>query len=62
MNELHQSLIRLLQIFARIKLATSIEISVMKKHPAILSFLNGAYFENDEEVKDDIKVFLQIRN
>jgi hypothetical protein len=33
----------------------------MKKHPAILSFLNSAYFENDEEVKDDIKGILANR-
>lgn len=44
--------------FARIKLATSLEISVMKKHPAILSFLDSVYFENDDEVKADIKAIL----
>jgi AcrR family transcriptional regulator len=44
--------------FARIKLATDIEISVMKKHPAILSFLDSVYFENDDEVKADIKAVL----
>lgn len=44
--------------FARIKLATNIEISVMKKHPAILSFLDSVYFENDDEVKTDIKAIL----
>lgn len=44
--------------FDRIKLAASIEISVMKKHPAILSFLDSAYFEPDEEVKADIEAVL----
>lgn len=44
--------------FERIKLATNIKISVMEKHPAILSFLNSVYFENDEEVKTDIKAML----
>ena len=44
--------------FERIKLSTSIEISVMKKHPAIPSFLTSMYFENDEEVKGDIKALL----
>jgi TetR/AcrR family transcriptional regulator len=44
--------------FARIELATSIEITVMKKHPAILSFLDSVYFENDDEVKADIKAIL----
>lgn len=62
MNELHQKFdTSVTDFFARIKLATSIEISVMKKHPAILSFLNSAYFENDEEVKDDIKGILANR-
>jgi TetR/AcrR family transcriptional regulator len=42
--------------FDRIKLSTSIEISVMKKHPAIPSFLTSVYFENESEVKEDIKV------
>lgn len=41
--------------FDRILLATDIEISVMKKHPAILSFLNSAYFETDAEVKTDLQ-------
>jgi AcrR family transcriptional regulator len=44
--------------FDRIKLATDIKISVMKKHPAILSFLNSMYFESDDEVKTDIKDIL----
>ncbi len=45
--------------FERIKLLTNIKISVMKKHPAMLSFLNGVYFENDDEVKDEIKALLK---
>ena len=44
--------------FDRIKLSANIEISVMKKHPAILSFIKSAYFENDEEVSTDIKAIL----
>jgi AcrR family transcriptional regulator len=44
--------------FSRIKLATSIEISVMKKHPGLLSFLESVYFENHGEVKEEIKVIL----
>ena len=45
--------------FDRIKLATNIEISVMKKHPAILSFLDSVYFENDDEVKADVQAILE---
>ncbi|WP_330587557.1 TetR/AcrR family transcriptional regulator [Anaerocolumna sedimenticola] len=44
--------------FARIKIATGIEISIMRKHPAILSFLSCVYFENDDEVKAEIKAIL----
>lgn len=45
--------------FDRILLATNIKISVMKKHPEILSFLTSMYFENDEEVKKDINANLK---
>lgn len=41
--------------FDRIKMSSSIEISVMKRHAAIPAFLTSAYFENDEEVKDDLR-------
>lgn len=44
--------------FDRIKMSSDIEISVMKRHAAIPSFLTSMYFENDEEVKDDIKAVL----
>lgn len=44
--------------FDRIMLATKIEMAVMKKHPSIPSFLTSMYFENDEAVKEDIKVIL----
>ncbi len=59
MNELDEKFDNAVtDFFARIQLATSIEISVMKKHPAILSFLDNVYFENNEEVKADIKAIL----
>lgn len=41
--------------FERIKMSSSIEVSVMKKQAAIPSFLTSAYFENDVEVKEDLK-------
>lgn len=46
--------------FDRIRLASEIEISAMKKHPATMSFLKSAYFEEDEEVKEDIKAHLAL--
>lgn len=44
--------------FERIKNVSRIEISIMKKHPAIMSFLNSMYFEENKEVKEDIKATL----
>ena len=44
--------------FDRMMLSTKIEILIMKKHPAIPSFLTSMYFENNEEVKQDIKAIL----
>lgn len=43
--------------FDRILLATDIKVSMMRKHPAILSFLNSAYFETDAEVKGERQAF-----
>lgn len=45
--------------FDRLKLVADIEFSVIKKHPALLSFLDSVYFENDDEVKADIKAILE---
>lgn len=44
--------------FDRIKLATNIKITVIKKHPAILSFMGSVYFENDDKVQEDIQAIL----
>ena len=41
--------------FDRMKISSNIEFSVMKQHAAMPAFLAGMYFENDEEVKADIK-------
>jgi AcrR family transcriptional regulator len=45
--------------FERIIQASNIEIAVMKKHPAIISFLNSVYFEENDEVKDDLKALFE---
>lgn len=50
--------ITLTDFFDRILLASDIKISVLRKHPATITFLTGVYFERDEEVKDDIKAVL----
>jgi TetR/AcrR family transcriptional regulator len=44
--------------FDRIKLSSNIEISIMKRHPAIPSFLTSVYFESDKDVKEDIRTAL----
>lgn len=59
MNELDEKFDNAVtDFFDRIKLATSIEISIMKKHPGIFPFLNSVYFENDDEVKAEVKAVL----
>lgn len=40
--------------FDRIKMATTLKVAVLKKHPASLSYLNSVYYEANEEVKDEI--------
>lgn len=60
MNEVNEKFDEsITDFFDRIKMSTSIEISVMKKHSAIPSFLTSVYFEKDEEVKNDIKAILE---
>lgn len=49
---------RLTDFFDRIRLASEIKMSVMKKHPAIFSFLKSMYFETDPEVRSDIRKLL----
>ena len=44
--------------FDRIRLATEIKMSLIKKYPAILSFLGSVYYETDAEVAENIKDIL----
>jgi len=41
--------------FDKIKLATNIKVTAIKKHPALLAFLKNVYFETDSEVVDEIR-------
>ena len=43
--------------FDKIKMATDVKIAMMKKHPAILSFLTCLYYETDDEVADSLEDF-----
>ncbi len=45
--------------FERIMQASTIKISAIKRHPASIAFLNSMYFEQDKEVRDDIKELLE---
>ncbi|OPJ63795.1 TetR/AcrR family transcriptional regulator [Clostridium oryzae] len=44
--------------FERIRLSSSIEIAILKKHPPLTSFITSVYFEEDEAVKEEIKTIL----
>jgi AcrR family transcriptional regulator len=41
--------------FDRIRLSSNIELAVLKKHPALFTFIKSAYFETDEAVSDHVK-------
>ncbi len=41
--------------FDRIRLSSNIELAVLKKHPALFTFIKSAYFEPDEAVSDHVK-------
>lgn len=42
-------------LFDRILYTSKLKIALMEKHPAVPSFIQSAYFENDDEVKEEIK-------
>ncbi|MDP4094033.1 MAG: TetR/AcrR family transcriptional regulator [Bacillota bacterium] len=59
MNEVDKSFDKsITDFFERLKLVTSIEISVIKQHPPTLAFLASVYFEKEEEVRDEIQAVL----
>lgn len=45
--------------FDRIKMVTETKMAVMKRHSALLSFVTSIYYETDQEVKDDVKKFME---
>ncbi|KUP24037.1 TetR/AcrR family transcriptional regulator [Paenibacillus sp. DMB5] len=59
MNQIEEKFDRsITDFFDRITMTAGIKISAMEKHPASLSFLSGVYFEQDPEVKQEIKAAL----
>ena len=44
--------------FDKIKMMTDMKVAMMKKHPAIFSFLASLYYETDREVADELKAFM----
>src|SRR5690625_1105537 len=43
-------------LFDRILYTSKLKISLMEKHPNVPSFIQSTYFENDDEVKEDIRI------
>lgn len=46
---------RITDLFDRILYTSKLKLALMKKHPYVPSFIQSAYFENDDEVKEEIK-------
>lgn len=44
--------------FERIRVGTEIKMSVIKRHPGILSFVYSVYMEREEEVQEGIQIML----
>jgi hypothetical protein len=42
-------------LFDRILHTSKLELTLMEKHPNVPSFIQSAYFENDDEVKEEIR-------
>lgn len=56
--EFNEKLSAVNDFFGRLKMISGIKIPLMKRHPAIPSFVTSFYFESDEDVKGDIKAVL----
>ena len=46
-------------LFDRILHTSKLELALMEKHPNIPSFIQSAYFENDDEVKKEIRTIFR---
>ncbi len=42
-------------LFDRILYTSKLKLSLMEKHPYVSSFIQNVYFENDDEVKEELK-------
>lgn len=42
-------------LFDRIAYTSRLKMNLLKKHPYVSSFIQNAYFENDDEVKEELK-------
>ncbi|TGA99405.1 TetR/AcrR family transcriptional regulator [Sporolactobacillus shoreae] len=63
MDEINEKFDRAVtDFFDRIRLAGDIKLAVIQKHPAILLFLSSVLHENDDEVKQDIRMLLADQN
>src|SRR5699024_12337470 len=46
-------------LFDRILYTSKLKIALMEKHPDVPSFIQSAYFENDDEVMEDIRTIFR---
>ena len=44
--------------FDRIRMMTEMKMAMMKRHPAIFSFLTGLFYETDGEVAEELREFM----
>ena len=45
----------IIDLFDRILYTSKLKMDLMKKHPYVSSFIQSAYFENDDEVKEELR-------
>ena len=44
--------------FDKVRMMTNIKVSMLKRHPALMSFMTNVYYESDDDVADDLKRIL----
>lgn len=44
--------------FDKLKMITDIKIAVIKRHPAVISFLTSLYYETHMDVREEVKQFI----
>ena len=50
---------RITDFFDKLKMLTAIKISVMKRHPAVLSFITSLYYETHKDIREEVKQLIE---